>query len=915
MKLTNQSQASRSIIAVVCSFLLVFTSLPFLPGSAVQAFFPTNLHTVGGLLGKSHTKMTDEAITELDQEFFGITKLTKSMKKAKEQIADANAEVDEDQKTASKHVDGESLPEAQSRIIDRFNGVILALQNDNAEGARKELGTALHTIQDFYSHSNWVELGNASPHPGLGRPGVSIDRLPVTTPTCRDCTGGLPPLLCADCSTNLITTGLTSGYYGGEDPPFGVKPPGKCSHGGVLDSSAVGLFGEGINKDSIDCEFSPHNFLHGQAAAVATEATKQFIRDIKDQITARQLKSLLGVGPTLAIAIDTTGSMGSIINGVKQQAIQIVNARLGTDEEPSKYVLSPFNDPGVGPLTVTADATVFKNAINALFASGGGDCPELSQTGMLQALGASDEGGDLFMFTDASSADSGLAGSVSALATSKDIRIYPILFGSCSPVDPSYIRVANDSGGQLFFLSTSEAGSITQLADFIVRSNAVNLLLIGDTLTGTAKSYTVPVDSTMTRVTFSVSGASSVVVTRPGGAVVLPSDPGVSFLSLSGGKIFSIANPGTGNWGITVNGSGEFSVKVSGESSLDLTSFRFMRLGGRPGHEGFFPIEGLPLAGQAGTVDAVMSGDFNSTQFEFRSRSGAAIQTLGLTPVPETTDEFSGTITPPNVSFLVYVTGQDKNGANYQRVLSASIRPQTIQIEAPPSQDLRPGQATSYTFKVTNFGDPGTFNFAGSDDKGFLTSVSPTTLSLNTNETKEVVVELQPPLSATPGTSDTLTVTVVSTTNSNVSNFAVVTSVVTLANLAPDTSQAHPSVALLWPVNHTLRPVTILGVTDPDGDPISITIDEVVQDEPTNGTGDGDTCPDAAGIGTATAQLRAERSGRSNGRVYTITFTASDGKGASTQSTVQVFVPQSNNGSSTDDGFRFVSTSCSAGVP
>src|SRR5439155_1343460 len=136
----------------------------------------------------------------------------------------------------------------------------------------------------------------------------------------------------------------------------------------------------------------------------------------------------------------------------------------------------------------------------------------------------SDEGGVLFMFTDASALDSGLAGNVSSLATSKDIEVFPMLFGSCSPIDPGYIRVANESGGQLFFLQRSEAGSITRLADFVVRSNAVNVLSIADSLTGTAKSYTVPVDSTMIRVSFSVSGTTNVVVTRPDGSTVNTGD-------------------------------------------------------------------------------------------------------------------------------------------------------------------------------------------------------------------------------------------------------------------------------------------------------------------------------------------------------------------------------------------------------
>jgi von Willebrand factor A domain-containing protein 7 len=173
------------------------------------------------------------------------------------------------------------------------------------------------------------------------------------------------------------------------------------------------------------------------AAAVAREATKKFIREIKNDVTQRQLKLLLGVGPSLAMAIDTTGSMGSIIDGVKQQAIAIVDARLGTDEEPSQYVLAPFNDPGVGPVQVTTDPDAFKAGISGLSADGGDDCPELSNSGMLQAVSSANEGGSLFMFTDASSKDGGLAGAVSSLATSKDIKVFPITFGSCSPLDPA----------------------------------------------------------------------------------------------------------------------------------------------------------------------------------------------------------------------------------------------------------------------------------------------------------------------------------------------------------------------------------------------------------------------------------------------------------------------------------------------
>jgi FG-GAP repeat len=137
-------------------------------------------------------------------------------------------------------------------------------------------------------------------------------------------------------------------------------------------------------------------------------------------------------------------------------------------------------------------------------------------------------------------------------------------------------------------------------------------------------------------------------------------------------------------------------------------------------------------------------------------------------------------------------------------------------------------------------------------------------------------------------------------------------------NQAPDCSGATPSVSSIWPPDHDMVNVTIQGVTDPDGDPVTINIDEIKQDEPTDGTGDGHTCPDGDGIGTSTAQVRAERSatllGGENGRVYTIYFTASDGRGGSCQGSVTVSVPRTGNGTATNGGALYDSTQCSGAL-
>jgi hypothetical protein len=112
----------------------------------------------------------------------------------------------------------------------------------------------------------------------------------------------------------------------------------------------------------------------------------------------------------------------------------------------------------------------------------------------------------------------------------------------------------------------------------------------------------------------------------------------------------------------------------------------------------------------------------------------------------------------------------------------------------------------------------------------------------------------------------------------------------------------------LWPANHKFKAITINGVADPDGDTVSLTVDSIFQDEAVNAPGSGNTTPDGQGVGTVTAQVRAERAGGGNGRVYHIRFTANDGQGGSCSGEVLVGVPHSNNGTAVDDGALYDST-------
>jgi len=114
----------------------------------------------------------------------------------------------------------------------------------------------------------------------------------------------------------------------------------------------------------------------------------------------------------------------------------------------------------------------------------------------------------------------------------------------------------------------------------------------------------------------------------------------------------------------------------------------------------------------------------------------------------------------------------------------------------------------------------------------------------------------------------------------------------TVPTLAPVSDQT-----ILWPPNHKMVDIVIeANSSDNSGLPVFLTA-AITSNEPNDGLGDGDTAPDwtEPGIdqetGVITFQLRAERSGSGDGRVYTIVITARDDSGNQSTVNLQIIVP------------------------
>ena len=101
-----------------------------------------------------------------------------------------------------------------------------------------------------------------------------------------------------------------------------------------------------------------------------------------------------------------------------------------------------------------------------------------------------------------------------------------------------------------------------------------------------------------------------------------------------------------------------------------------------------------------------------------------------------------------------------------------------------------------------------------------------------------------------------------------------------------------PSRNVLWPPNHKMVPVTLEVSATDNWQVVSARIVGVTSNEPQNGAGDGNTAADWQITGDLSVELRAERSGKGPGRVYTITVEVSDWVGNTSEQSTTVTVPK-----------------------
>src|SRR5215470_3546042 len=275
------------------------------------------------------------------------------------------------------------------------------------------------------------------------------------------------------------------------------------------------------------------------------------------------------------------------------------------------------------------------------------------------------------------------------------------------------------------------------------------------------------------------------------------------------------------------------------------------------------PVAGSPFAGAL--VGALTSADINCSGRQlFAGTSGAAttvdvfdIATSGsLTPLPDSPftpgfgDSSNVVLLNPNERLLFASNPLSKSVTVFSVASNGSLSPVAGSPFAAPGSFLPSGMAMDQAGKFLYVADGSVIYGYAVADGGALTSLPGSPFRTNpTNQSGRLLS-----LTAFPGKS---------------------------CNQPPVCSAALATPSTAWPPNQQMVSISISGVSDPDGDPVTITPTDVSQDEP-GAPGDATLAP---------LTVRADRDGASDGRVYTITFMASDGRGGTCTGAVKVCVP------------------------
>ncbi|XP_055516059.1 hemicentin-1-like [Leucoraja erinacea] len=402
---------------------------------------------------------------------------------------------------------------------------------------------------------------------------------------------------------------------------------------------------------------------------------------------------------TLAFVFDVTGSMYDDLRQVTQGAAAILRSTLARTATPGgNFVLVPFHDPEIGPVTITSDPKIFQKELQDLYVQGGGDCPEMSLSAIKRALEVSLPSSFIYVFTDARAKDYQLTKDVLQLIQQKQSQVVFVLTGDCGdrghPGYRAYEEVASTSSGQIFHLDKQQVNEVLKWVEETIQASKVHLVSTNHQ-EREEHVWLVPFDPSLKDVTISLSGPAPAIEVRDPSGRVLWRGLGLNeLLNIpNSARVVNVKSPRPGMWTIKLRSAGRHSVRITGVSNIDFQ----VGFSTKPTSD-FSKTMERPIQGITTHILLNCSGLQPPGQLEgleFLSTTGQPLQSLPITAHSgrTTTNIWEvPQILPPSESFFLKVTGHDEEGYPFQRLSSVSY---TSLVPGPPKVSV-PAQAHAF---------------------------------------------------------------------------------------------------------------------------------------------------------------------------------------------------------------------------
>jgi von Willebrand factor A domain-containing protein 7 len=240
--------------------------------------------------------------------------------------------------------------------------------------------------------------------------------------------------------------------------------------------------------------------------------------------------------------------------------------------------------------------------------------------------------------------------------------------GSLLPVDPTYFRLASETGGDFYFWEPGEFAT----ARMQIPAHGDTVALGYGSLRGQSRELEIPVESGVRRLTV-FAGAQrkhSARLLQPDGRGA--TGAGVSQQASRNMLVVTVNAPAPGIWRLQLAGEGLYSMSGSVQPGPDsdapfVPRLAFVELRGRPGHEGLFPIEGEPPAGQWAQCSQTARGGIRQPRMRWVDAEGRPLGEPDLRQA-EPDGDYRGRCLVPGVPFRTITTGVDDRGQRVQRI-------------------------------------------------------------------------------------------------------------------------------------------------------------------------------------------------------------------------------------------------------